>query len=72
MARAGLRWTISDLSQKSGVGTSTIKRLESTDASVSANVSTLSKLQSCLEAAGIEFIGRQDDAPGVRIHSHTI
>ncbi len=68
MARAGLRWTIGDLSNESGAGTSTIKRLESSDASVNANVSTLTKIQKCLEAAGIEFIGTPDDAPGIRIH----
>lgn len=70
MARAGLRWTIDELSQKSGVGSSTIKRLESVERVVSANVGTLSKIESCLEAAGIEFIGTPDDAPGVRIHAH--
>nr|WP_306267852.1 helix-turn-helix transcriptional regulator [Pararhizobium sp. IMCC3301] len=68
MARAGLRWTIDDLSRKSGVGSSTIKRLESVDDIVSANISTLFRIEACLEAAGIEFIGAPDDAPGIRIH----
>jgi hypothetical protein len=28
----------------------------------------LLKIQTTLEAAGIEFIGTPDDAPGIRIH----
>lgn len=67
MARAGLRWTIDDLSQKADVGSRTIKRLESADEIVSANLSTLTKIRSSLEAAGIEFIGTAEDGPGVRL-----
>ena len=67
MARAALRWSIDDLAQHSSVGSRTIKRLEAVDDITSANLSTISKLKSCLEAAGIEFIGSPDDGPGIRI-----
>ena len=67
MARAALKWTIDELSQQSGVGERTIKRIEAMDTILSANLSTISKLQSSLEAAGIEFIGTPDDRPGIRV-----
>jgi transcriptional regulator with XRE-family HTH domain len=67
MARAGLRWTIEDLSDESGVSSRTIKRIEAADEIISANVSTLNKLKASLEAAGIEFIGTPDNDPGILI-----
>jgi transcriptional regulator with XRE-family HTH domain len=67
MARAGLRWSIEELARRSEVGDRTIKRLEAMDEILSANIGTISKIQSCLEAAGIEFIGTPDDRPGIRI-----
>ena len=67
MARAALRWTIEDLSQHADVGSRTIKRLEATDKITAANISTIEKLRSAFEAAGIEFIGSPDDRPGIRI-----
>ena len=69
MARAGLRWTIEDLSHESGVSSRTVKRIEAASEVLSANVSTLNKLKSCFEAAGIEFIGTPDDSPGTRIRT---
>lgn len=69
MARAGLRWTIEDLSEESGVSPRTIKRLEGVDEVVSANISTIKKLIDCFECAGIEFIGTPDDGPGIRIRA---
>jgi transcriptional regulator with XRE-family HTH domain len=67
MARVGLRWTIDELANQSGVGVRTIKRLEAADQIASANVSTIERLRTTLEAAGIEFIGTPEDGPGVRI-----
>ena len=66
-ARALLRWSASDLSDKSGVGISTIKRLEVMDGVPAINISTMVAIQSALEKAGIEFIGSPDDRPGVRL-----
>ena len=64
-ARALLRWSAATLSQKSGVGTATIQRMEVMDGVPSGNVRTLSALQSTLEAAGVEFIDRDDGSAGV-------
>jgi len=69
MARAGLRWTIEDLSDESGVSSRTIKRIEAAEEIISANVGTLNKLKASLEAAGIEFIGTPDNDPGIRIRT---
>lgn len=66
-ARALLRLTVVDLSQASGVGVATIKRIEAIDGLPSANARTLDALVKTLEAFGIEFIGSYDDGPGVRL-----
>ncbi len=68
-ARALLRWSSQKLSEVSGVGTATIKRMEVMDGVPSGNVRTLSAIQATLEKAGVEFIGSPVDAPGVRLRS---
>ncbi len=68
-ARALLRWSSQKLSEVSGVGTATIKRMEVMEGVPAGNVRTLSAIQSALEGAGIEFIGSPEDAPGVRLRS---
>jgi DNA-binding Xre family transcriptional regulator len=65
--RALLRWSSTDLSQNSGVGSATIKRLEVMDGVPSGQVRTLVAIKDALEAAGVEFIGAPDDRPGVRL-----
>ena len=65
-ARAMLKWSAAILSQKSGIGTATIQRMEVMDGVPSGNVRTLAALQAALESAGIEFIGSPEDSPGVR------
>ncbi len=69
MARAALRWTIQELAFKADVGDRTIKRIEAVDQVEAANLNTIYRLKSALEAAGIEFIGAPNDAPGIRIHA---
>lgn len=69
MARAALRWTIQELASKADVGDRTIKRIEAVDQVEAANLNTIYRLKSALEAAGIEFIGAPNDAPGIRIHA---
>jgi transcriptional regulator with XRE-family HTH domain len=72
-ARALLRWSSADLSERSGVGNATIKRLEVMEGVPSGQVRTLVAIKEALEAAGVEFIGAPDDRPGVRLlglHSH--
>lgn len=66
-ARALLRWSSTDLSKESGVGTATIQRLEVMDGVPSGQVRTLQAIKSALESAGVEFIGTSDDRPGVRL-----
>lgn len=65
--RALLRLTVADLSVQAGVGVATIKRLEAVDGIPPAHARTLDALQKALEAAGVEFIGSPDNAPGVRL-----
>ena len=65
-ARALLRWSAAELAEISGIGVATIRRLELVDGVPSSNARTLVALQQALEAAGIEFIGSPEDAPGVR------
>ncbi len=66
-ARALLRWSAAELASFSGVGPATIKRLEGMDGVPSANLRTLTAVQSALERGGIEFIGSPTDGPGVRL-----
>ncbi len=68
-ARALLRWSAADLSERSSVGTATIQRMEVMDGVPAGNVKTLVAIQQALEGAGIEFIGSPDDSPGVRLRS---
>ena len=66
-ARALLRTTAQQLSDVSGVGLATIKRLEAGDGLPAAHAQTLDKLTKALEAAGVEFLGAPEDGPGVRL-----
>ena len=67
-ARFALRWSVQKLAELSRVSTSTIKRIELEDGIPNATPANCAALQTTLEAAGIEFIGTPDDAPGIRIH----
>lgn len=66
-ARALLRWSASDLSEASGVGTATLQRMEVMEGVPSGQVRTLLAIKDALEAAGIEFIGTPTENPGVRL-----
>ena len=66
-ARSMLRWTGKDLAEKSGIGFSTLMRLEVEEGVPKAQVKTLEAIRKTFEKAGIEFIGSPDDAPGVRL-----
>ncbi|MES2824990.1 MAG: helix-turn-helix transcriptional regulator [Pseudomonadota bacterium] len=52
MARAFLRWSIEDLASKSGVGASTIKRMETFDGVPSARVENLQAIKDTFIATG--------------------
>jgi transcriptional regulator with XRE-family HTH domain len=65
-ARNALRWTAQRLAEEAEVTPRTIVRFESVDAIPPSHSSTLQKIQTALERAGVEFIGSPDDRPGVR------
>ena len=67
-ARAALRWTTERMGLEAGITSRTVKKLEQTEGVPDARSSTLLLIQNALEAAGIEFIGTPDDAPGIRLH----
>jgi transcriptional regulator with XRE-family HTH domain len=67
-ARGLLGWSGQDLANASGVGLSTLRRLESGSGSVQTNVSTVVALAAALEQAGIEFTGDPNTNPGVTLH----
>ncbi len=67
-ARAALGWSVTELSLRSGVGTATIKRYEAVTGLPKSRKDNLGLLRQAFEAAGIEFTGTPDDAPGIRIH----
>jgi transcriptional regulator with XRE-family HTH domain len=67
MARASLRWSISDLAQKSGVAASTVKRAEAADGALPVTRPNAEAMQRALEAAGIEFIAENGGGAGVRM-----
>ena len=67
-ARALLGWSGKELSMKSGVGVTTIRRYELEEGIPSANLRVLAKLKITLEAAGIEFTGNPLKNPGVTLN----
>ena len=69
IARFALRWSVQDLCDRTGVPMRTLKRIEAEDGVPAASAQTVQVLQGCLEAAGIEFIGSPEEAPGVRIRA---
>ena len=68
-ARALLGWSAVDLAQRGGVTRFTIQRLEQHDGVPPSRSQTLDEIQHAFEAAGVEFIGSPDDAPGVRLRT---
>lgn len=65
-ARALLRWSGKDLSERTGLGFSTLMRLETLDGVPGAQAKTLATIQKTFEEAGIEFIGTPESGAGVR------
>ena len=66
-ARALVKWSGKDLAEKSGVGFSTIMKMESETGVPNSNFKTFEALKTAFEKAGVEFIGSPNDAPGVRL-----
>jgi len=67
-ARSAIGWTVRELAERSGVGEATVKRYEAAPGVPKSRKGNLESLVRTCEAAGIEFIGTSDDAPGIRIH----
>ena len=65
-ARALLRWSGKDLAERTGLGFSTLMRLEVLEGVPSAQVKTLEAIQKAFEKADIEFIGTPESGAGVR------
>jgi len=65
-ARAMLEWTRADLAKHSGVGFSSMMRIESAGVP-GAQAKTLEAIEKAFKKAGIEFIGTPDDGPGIRL-----
>ena len=65
-ARALLRWSGKDLAEKTGLGFSTLMRLEVLEGVPSAQAKTLETIQKVFEKAGVEFIGTPEQGAGVR------
>ncbi len=68
-ARALIRWSAEDLASESGVGLSTIRRMESADGVPAASARNLASIQEALEKAGVQFVPRNGGGPGVRLKS---
>ena len=66
-ARALLGWSGTDLTEKSGVGITTLRRYELQKGIPSANTGVLLTLKETLENAGIEFTGDPLVNPGVTL-----
>lgn len=68
-ARALVRWSAEDLAKESGVGLSTIRRIEGAEGVPSASARNLALIQDALERAGVQFIDRNGGGPGVRLRT---
>jgi transcriptional regulator with XRE-family HTH domain len=67
-ARAFLGWSHSDLAEYSGISISTIKRFEGNQSVPRNRMNNLETIKQTLENHGIEFIGTENDGPGVMLH----
>lgn len=68
-ARGALNLSVREVANLTGIGTATLVRYEAAEGVPKSRKGHLEKLRQFYEAAGIEFIGSPDDAPGIRIHT---
>ena len=66
-ARGLLGWSQSQLAEASGVGLSTIRRMEGSDGPLKGTAENVWKVQQALEDAGVIFIDADKEGPGVRL-----
>ena len=69
-ARGALNWSVKDLAERTGVGTATIVRYEMAEGVPPTRKGNLDLIRRALEAAGIEFTGSAQGAPGIVMHFH--
>ena len=67
MARAALGLSFDELAKKTGVSARTIRRIERENGLIHATVANLKLIKQTLEEEGIEFIGTEEDGPGIRL-----
>ena len=67
-ARALLGWSATELSERCGIGSATVKRYELQDGYPKATVQNLALIKSAFEAEGVEFTGDPLVNPGVVLH----
>lgn len=68
-ARNALNWSAEKLAEAAGIAAKTVRRIEAEQGVPQTTTGTLSKIQTALEAFGIEFIGTPEDGPGIRIRT---
>ncbi len=68
MGRAAVGWNVRELARNAGVTPNTISRIENGG---DALASTMERLQTALENAGVIFINEDDFGPGVRLREPT-
>jgi transcriptional regulator with XRE-family HTH domain len=66
-ARALLGWSQIKLARAAGVGLATLQRIEQNEGLVKGNFSTILKIQTVLEHAGIHFTDDEAGKIGVRL-----
>jgi transcriptional regulator with XRE-family HTH domain len=70
-ARALLGWKQNDLAKAASVNIATVRRIESKEGAVMGYVSTLMRIQSAFEEAGISFLDNDAEGGiGVRLRKH--
>ena len=67
-ARALLGWKGQDLTDKSGVGITTLRRYEAQEGITNANKFVIKAIKGCLEEEGIVFSGDPVKSPGVSLN----
>ncbi len=66
-ARAMLRWSAKQLSERSGVSLPTVQRMEGERGPLRSSAGNVLKVQRALEDAGVIFIDADEEGPGVRL-----
>ncbi len=69
MGRAAIGWSVRELAHNAGVTPNTISRIENGG---DALASTMERLQTALEDAGVIFIDADDEGPGVRLRGDRV